>query len=308
MKPLEVEMCGITEQNQSRPDKPNEDALFYNPKPGIVAIADGVTRSRDAQGKYPQNSTIAPSIFINETKRLVPEFLSQKFSPEEVIRKTFGQVNQKISQANKDLGISDTLNYDDVDLLCTTGCIALVYQDEEQKFVTYGFIGDVIGMYVPAHNPPKFLTRDQLERCHTFGKPYYQKLVLEGKLTEEEAKRKRLIWQRKEVRNNLSAIDLSGNSIGFGVLTGEESALSFIEVGTEEIGSSDRLIFASDSLDRCAQGEGTRKIEYFDSVLKSVRNLTLEDCANFLIRHIRECEKKMSRSSDDATVVVVDFL
>lgn len=303
-------MYGVSEGQKKETDKPNEDAFFIDEANEAAGVADGVTRSRLANGQYPDYGVVASGVFVKIAPRVIAQLTSNSIAGVEAIIKIFGAVNDKIRLVNQEYCVPQHLDYSSTDYLCTTGIILKIRENDRQggAFAALGYIGDIIGLRLSKTESPFLITRDQLEACHAFAKAYFTGKTLTQEITPEEANRQRLVWQRKLVRNNREVRDPEGNLIGFGVLTGEEQALHFVEAMEMPIHHGDRFILASDAFDRLADPQkGPRRIGDFLKALEPCASLRPKEAAEHLVRAIREREEVLKARSDDATVVVIDI-
>lgn len=285
-------------------DKPNEDACLANPALGLAVVADGVTRSRDGEGKYPSGSTLAPRLLVEQMEKVVLD--APGGANREALSLGLALANSAIGQANAESGISEGLDFQSRDYLGTTGVALLVKQEGQRTSAHFAFIGDPMLFHIRPTGEVALLTRDQLRNCHQFGKPTFDRLARLKGWSQREAARRRLLWQRRDVRNNAKARDTQGNLIGFGVLTGEAKALDFIETGSVEVGPGDRFVLASDALRACSAGHGAEKAEDYLSLSSLFYGTTTGACARLLVGAVRQAEQEKGLRSDDATVVVVD--
>lgn len=305
---MKCEMVARSLRHRGESDKPNEDCYLTDEHINFAALADGVTRSRSPAGEYPPGSTVAPQQFVHKTRDAIFREMPPVNNPKKIIREAFREANESIWSVNKIYDIPEKLNFDDVDYLGTTGCVFWMCDAESGKALL-AFIGDVIALHIPFFAPPKLLARDQLYYCHRYAKPIFAERIKKEKFPPEEAKRRRLIWQRREVRNNKFIRDSDGNFIGFGVLTGESSALDFVEIRCIDLKAKDRIILATDALSACIEtGEEEETISHYSEILAFVKGLPSEDAAQRVLEHIRNCEDEKNLRSDDATVIIVDIV
>ncbi len=295
---------GVSSPHEGEPDKPNEDAWLFNSRSGIVAVADGVTRSRLPDGQYPaEYATFASTSFVYT---ILEKLNTCILHTTKSIKAAIAAANKAIQSCNETQDITKkTVNYSHRDYLATTG--EALWTDGKTAILSY--IGDVVGIFIPANGAPKLLTRDQLHACHQYTYGHFEGLI-SPTLTPQEAKSKRLTYQRKEVRNKTSACDPDGNRIGFGTLTGEYAALDFVESVELPVSAGDMFILASDALRVVATNNDNEEetIASYALVLKKTKTKAFEELPQALINLIRDCEVAKSARSDDATVVVVKVI
>ncbi len=289
-----IKVVGMTEIHLGEIDKPNEDSWLSGSN--VIAIADGITRSRLLNGRYPsENATIAPRSFV---ENVVKKLSTMKNSTTEDVRKIIVETNETIAQESGKIGIDkSTVDYQSLDLLGTTGGVLCVNPDRNKAIFAY--LGDVVVIYLPKEGTPKLLTRDQLRACHNFSYSHFS----------QEQKAERLLWQRKEARNNLEARDPDGNQVGYGAFTGEPQALQFLKILEFPVKQGDRFILASDALRVTASVDKNEEesISSYESTLEVVNNTPFDKLPNILIKLIRKYEIEKKARSDDATIVVVEI-
>lgn len=300
-------MAGLSAVHQGEPDKPNEDAFCIHLDCGLAIVADGVSRSRRPDGTYPAElATLAPELFI----RAAGEALAtrQRFWEPGTVREAVAAANTAIRKENEDRGITQAVNYDTVDYLGTTACILSLKAAADHAFGTFGFIGDPVAFFVRSDGAAMLLTRDQLDGCHRFGRPYFKALAAREGLSDGEALRRRRIWNRSYARNRREATDPDGHPVGYGVLTGEPGATHFFETRLVLARPGDRLILASDALRACAEiGElETESAASYQSIIPIIRAPDPAAVPEMLFQEIRTRERARKLRSDDATVVVVE--
>lgn len=300
-------MAGLSVVHEGEPDKPNEDAFCIHPDRGLAIVADGVSRSRRPDGTYPAElATRAPELLL----RIVSEQLADfpRFWEPGTVREAVTAANAAIRKENEDRGITQVVNYDTVDYLGTTACILSLAARADHAFGTFGFIGDPVAFLVRNSGTATLLTRDQLDGCHRFGRPYFKALAAREGLSDEEALRQRRIWNRSYARNRREATDPDGHSVGYGVLTGEPGAMHFFEAQLVLARPGDRFILASDALRACAEFGilETESAASYQSMVPLIRMSNLGAVPEILVREIRTRERMRKSRSDDATVVVVE--
>ena len=301
---LILRMSGYSEVHLGDSDKPNEDAYLIKPALGLAVVADGVTRSRDGKGNYPSNSTLAPRFLVEAMERSVSG--SPNVSGPETLRAGMALANTAIGQANLETGISSNLDFRACDYLGTTGLAVLIRQEGQQIWAHFAYIGDPLLFHARPMKEASLLTRDQLENCHLFGKPVFERLAKAKGWSRQEAASRRLLWQRRDVRNNRQAKDTQGNMLGFGVLTGEARAMGFVETGSIEVEPGDRLVLSSDAIRACRNGDGVESAGLYWELFRKCGHLPVRECAKLLVEATRHAENEQGIRSDDATVIVID--
>ncbi|MDB5204212.1 MAG: hypothetical protein JWP09_240 [Candidatus Taylorbacteria bacterium] len=298
-----LKIFGQTRKHEGDGDKPNEDVFGFN-RWGFVALGDGVTRSRATDGTYPVHvAKVAPNTFLAAMLAEYCEF--QGGVLEMFLRNAFKKANETITIASEEQGVtSHTVDYGVTDYLGTTGVCLLVHEGR----AALAYIGDPIALYLPKGGTPRLLTTDQLKPCHRFGKPHFSAMV-SSTVSQKEVNNRRTFWQRSQVRNNPAAIDPSGNLIGFGVLTGEPSALEFLQIVELQVQPGDRFILSSDALRAAGCFDNDDEgVHSYAPALEAISSIPFEGWPSALIDLIRHCEVRDKVRSDDATVVVAEVI
>ncbi len=311
-------MFGATERHEYDPnkpkgdsDKPNEDYFIIDNDLGLAILADGVTRSRDTNGEYPNGSTIAPKLACEKTREYIKDLSRINIPQNIILESSVRNANETIWKENLKLLEAQNIDYDSVDYFGTTLCVLWIHKREEKILAVFGFIGDSIAIHIPKDGQACLLTIDQLASCYRYTKPFFENLAKKEGLSPEDAKRKRLIYQRKEARNKTLALDPNGNNIGYGVLTGERDAMHFFEIQKLILCVGDKIIMASDAISvlskKTFSGE-PEKINHYNEIIKLASQTTIEDVPQLLIGLIRKKESEKNIGSDDATVVAIEIL
>jgi hypothetical protein len=215
-------------------------------------------------------------------------------------------VNEKIFKENRECGILKVRDYEANDYLATTACLIVLARHGDHFQGSLGFIGDTVALQV-VRNGAALLTYDQLLACHAFSYPHWEGKVARGELSKADAERERLVWQRSHARNRSDARDSLGNLVGFGVLTGEPSAMDFLEVRHIYARPGDRFILASDALRACRMKGERETAASYGVIPDIVRSSAIEAIPGLLIQEIRRAERVHNLRSDDATVVAIEI-
>ena len=196
--------------------KPNEDRVVIDPVRESIVVADGITRSRSANGSYPFISPSAQvAALFCET---VSELLSRSLLiNEEILRRTIAQGNQAIAQFNKE-HFPDA-NFAENDIAGIAAIVGIV--DGHRLWLAS--IADCFSLATT----PLCVERLAWEKTSHAADEY-------KRLGEQEA--------RRSLRNN------PDSPFGYGAFTGEEIALSFVQYQCINIQYAQRLIFATDGL------------------------------------------------------------
>ncbi|GEM_PF-5613060 len=299
-------MVGLSSIHTGEEDKPNEDAFLIMQGLGFAAVADGVTRSRLPDGSYPwKTATLAPRLLLGDLERTVQDFTILN-DPLLFLQSGFREGNQLIWSANECLGVNASLDFDKVDYLATVANAFWMPSGSSEALVAT--IGDTVVLWLPNAGSPELLSRDGLAACHRFSYRFFQSLAVSEGIPPDEARRRRLVWQRSIARNHSDAQSPEGEWVGFGVLTGEPEALEFLETRKVDISGGGKVILASDALRACADERlGEETIHAYAAFLRAVGGVSFGDIPAAAIACIREKEIQRSLRSDDATVVVVEI-
>lgn len=285
---MRLRVQAISRKNLT-PDKPNEDAYAYDAERGIFCLADGITRSRDSAGRYPQPSsaTIAAGILANEALRFLQEHDLTGQPPaaiEQLLRNAFAAANTAIARYT---ATQPQPNFIDQDYPGTVGTLLVVQGSQ----AVWAHLGDTVLLDLRADGTNRVLTRDQVQVVDRW-------LFAEGvKWPPDE----RLVRVRRDVRNN------PASQAGFGALTGETSALDFIETGSTEITPGDQLALLTDGFDSVwiESGKNLREQNRVPAKLAALlRNGALEE----LVGEATAADAALGSRSDDKTVILVEYL
>lgn len=250
-------------------DKPNEDAVFADLENNVFAVADGVSRLRNAEGIYqdPSPASEAAKLLVEEVIRYVTNGKSET-SPATVaeFEKALQYANSMIGRFNEvhipnpDFGINDY-----------AGAVGIVGSVSGDTF-RFAYIGDCVGILVRA-GALTYLTKNQTEQIEAYIRANKDTPNLEKTI-------------RREIRNNLN------HTLSWGALTGEDKAHSFIKSGEISLSAGDRVILCSDGL-----------LGVFSQYSPLIANGTAEQIVNAML----ELETNGNYRSDDKTIVLIDI-
>jgi serine/threonine protein phosphatase PrpC len=234
--------------------KPIEDFILVDREDKIFIILDGVTRDI-SDGIYPNPSPAfeVSKIFAEE----VFKYLKQENHGKDItnlLRLAVLKGNYKIKEYND----KATWNF----LPGTVGIISIIVNN---KFY-YVFIGDCIGQ-IFHENKLRFFTYSQT------------KLINDHKNE----------FSADQIRNNIC--NNKNHPYGYGVFTGQEGVMEFLEFGKESLYEGDIILLATDGMDKLLDNKGFQ--------------MTPSISAKELIARGEELEKDECLKSDDKAVIVV---
>ena len=250
-------------------DKPNEDAVFADLENNVFALADGVSRLRNAEGVYPDPSPAceAAKLLVKQAAEFITTNKSESSAATVIeFEKALQYANSMIGRFNEvetpnpDFGIND--------YAAAVGIVASVSGDTFR----YAYIGDCVGILVRA-GALTYLTENQTEQIEAYIRAHKNTPNLEQTI-------------RREIRNNFS------HAFSWGALTGEEKAHTFIKSGEISLSKGDRIILCSDGL---------------LGVLSQYSPLLSNGSADQLVNAMLELEANGNYRSDDKTVLLIDI-
>lgn len=202
--------------------KPQEDVLNFDEKLGIFLVADGITRTPGSSG-YPDPSPakLAADRFLETAM----DVLRRGPSTEEGMREACRAGNQSVRDLNVELGLWDHCDYWENDF---AGAVFAGLLLKDTNFV-WGFMTDCGIVHLSSDGKILWMTEDRLAPVRQYFPPPPQ--------TKE-----RQISIRRDLRNRPS----SGMDRTYGAFTGEEEALSYLEVGTRSFNAGDTLLVFTD--------------------------------------------------------------
>lgn len=213
------------------PDKPLEDAAGTAVGPRgrhAAVVADGVSRTRQPDGKYPY-----PSV-ASMAAEIVAETLCEAFRTislvDDRIDRALNRVNVAVQQLSKQWGLWDTCDYWENDL---PGAVfsAVIVSSVSQNFL-WMFLTDCGVAQLESDGQVVWITPDLLA-------PVRVRFP-----TEEQAggKKERQRSIRRDFRNQPDHnLDLS-----FGVLTGEPAAPAYVQMGQRQYSRGQTIVLFSD--------------------------------------------------------------
>jgi serine/threonine protein phosphatase PrpC len=206
-------------------NKPNEDAVAVSDSKEAFVVADGVTRSVGDGKPYPSPSPagMVSSFFCQKAlwkalwnpkdASLPLLYEPRRLRSEEDIFSAFSEANLGIAELNRQLGFSENTDYFENDL---AGCVA-VLGVLSGSTLHYGYIGDCGLLVFDKDLNPIFLSdNNELGTLELFR---------DGRWFP--GKKEKHVFMRKNFRNRPSERFMT-----YGVLTGEEEALSYVKTGS----------------------------------------------------------------------------
>lgn len=280
---LIIRWLGINERRFSAELHPQEDYLLTSEHYPIFALADGVTLEAGKDGKYPSPSGagIVARIFceraVRESEQLYREFNDAS------LEKVFRAANDAVGEYNKSEGRTrQTINYFDFDLFTATAALALLKDDT----LYWATMCDSYVAYFDSSGTRVFKSPicwpDRRAKEHR---------VKNVKSHEEKRKIVHSVFR--------NGVDENGNLIGYGVVTGEEVALRYLNKGSFPIRKEGVLVLFTDGFE-----------DYFDLPEFVELFLTWPDDLEVKVKRLTE-EKSQSdipRYGRERSLIAVKFL
>lgn len=246
----------------------SEDEFFVNADRGIFVVADGVTR-RGFSGPYPD-----PSPARAAAKATVKSFSDANRGQftERQMHKAFKRANESVRAVNRSLGLWDDHDWWGRDL---AGAVAAGLVIQEALFV-YGFIADCGVAQISAESGLLWHTPDLLAPAEK----HFPSV-------EELGQKERFIRVRRDFRNRPEAKHPT-----YGVLTGEEAALSYVQVGARPYGHGEVLAVYSD---------GAAPFVIKDSTFQQLLGQATEaELSEYVAQH-----SSSEQNADEKTLIVI---
>jgi serine/threonine protein phosphatase PrpC len=259
-------VLSLPKQIASNLQRDPEDAYFYDARKAIYAVADGVTRDRDAKGNYPNPSPakLASDAFCNTVAHTT-------IASDTDMYEAFARANKRIQELNIELGFIDNVDYLAKDYAGTVA--AIVHRTSER--IIWGYIGDCGVAIVNREMGMIFCTEDAVNKVRPF-------FASDPSMTVDEKK----ISIRRDYRNNPNA-----DHPTYGVLTGEQSALNYVQTGEQKINKDDIVLIFSD---------GARALIESPEMMR-----TLISSVDRFEQKVTELRKHTDTHADEITLLVV---
>lgn len=213
-------------QQDNSKSKPNEDAYDYSQSSEscFFAVADGVSRAVYGDASKPSSALPAAEAFC---KKAVPVLRLGKS-----MRESFAIANAEIAVVNEKANItSGTVDYLGLDYLCCESIAGILHNEPPYRF-SYGYIGDCGILVYDRNLLPLFLSDNSMGVLERFREGFQFKNKSD----------QRLFW-RQQLRNRPDRRFMT-----YGALTGEASALSYLQTGSIDLEPGDTVIIFSDGI------------------------------------------------------------
>lgn len=218
----------LTYHQDNTKAKPNEDACqrWITPQGDcFLAVADGVSRSVYGNPDCPDSALPAAKAFC---QIVIPALWT--ISP--LVYESFVYANAHIARVNQKAGITpETVDYLGYDYLCCQAVAGKLERGIPRTF-SYGYIGDCGILVYDRNLLPVFLSDSHIGILEQFRKGF----------TFKDKNDQQLFWRQK-LRNNPQHRYMT-----YGALTGEESALAYIKIGSIDLEVHDTVILFSDGM------------------------------------------------------------
>lgn len=208
---------------------PQEDFSAYSPLGDIIAVADGVTLEKNADGSYPQDSGAAHAarLFCTAAVRAT-EAAYASFGEEDLLG-VFRMGNAAVGEYNRTQGrTQDTLDYLGRDFFSATAAFTLC---KDHRLYWFSLCDSYVAVF-SARGCLKFLSPEPWDAM----KPVWKALS-----TMDGTERKALI--HKKYRNGRRPEG------GYGVATGEAGAEQYLNCGSRALEAGDIVVACTDGFE-----------------------------------------------------------
>jgi serine/threonine protein phosphatase PrpC len=266
-------------RKNSCPDKPCEDAFWLGAEPRIFCVADGITRSRRADGSYPNPSP------ASKVATMVVSAVASLFGSGNINGDTEYRVLEALRIANcniQEYVREQSKNEQSIEVEIP-GAVATVLAFEG-SCAMFAHLGDctIVHFRRSDLSNPQRLTVDQTAAV--------RKWLFETNSMAWEAK---LDFIRKSIRNRRN------HPLAFGVLSGDVQGLRFVQTGTTPVGPGDLFLLCTDGLESVLANLAT------DLDLQS---LIARRDVEALLDYAEHLDQRLQRRSDDKTLLLIDLL
>lgn len=269
-------------KNKQADDKPNEDCVLANDPGGIYVVADGVTWLLREHVPYPcpSGGQIAARTVCETIFRILSVAMLERRGDIALLRYAIDCANAELASLNRNRRDNLDLVYEDFFSAVVTASLV-----RNSKLV-YGHIGDCILAKIDRSGLSIF-TEQQTAAVSQFCKRARSKMAYEELVRTVHAK----------FRNRLDIDDL-GNTIGYGVLTGEPTALNFLRCGSVNVDPGSTFVLVTDGCQTLMQ----ERPDEFRRLLGDTRYWPTD--VNYLIELASDLEEQKNIRSDDKSIVV----
>lgn len=251
-----------------KPDKPNEDFILIDQHLGLFTVCDGVSRTRLPNKQYPipSPSAEAAALFAKSVHKYLDENgTSADIEPIKLLRAAYTVGNEEVRLFNSkhfpqvDFGVND---------YAATAALTCWIKGSQLHYVS---IADCM-LFVERTNLQQ-INANQTERIEAF---------LKGKELTDNF----LQTVRRDIRNQKDHPDR------WGAITGEESALSFIETGNVQLNGAKRVFLCSDGV------LAAFKPGFPDKLYSS---------ASSVLEYLENSERAENGPTDDKSLVIIEL-
>jgi len=212
---------------------PTEDAFRFSDERGVYVVADGVTRTTQTTGGYPPESpaTAAAERVVTVLYELLQ---STPYTPEN-FQSACRRANEMVKYVNERLGLWDKPDYYERDLAGAVFSGVFI----APNYYLAGYLGDCRVAHFSGEGKRKWISPDLIAPVRA----YFPSLP--------ETKERRIII-RRDFRNK----PVQGMDKTYGVLTGEDTALAYVQTVIKPYEAGDVLVVCSDGAARLIENEG----------------------------------------------------
>ncbi|MDP3770481.1 MAG: hypothetical protein U1A25_02890 [Candidatus Sungbacteria bacterium] len=214
----------ITFGQDNEKSKENEDFLLVSEYKQIYAVADGVSRSRK-NGRYTNELSSLPAA------KLFCDVVVKQLECGNVMYAAFDEANKAVAKLNLSYGITtETVDYLHKDYVSCGGIVGL-FNEEDSRVFSYGFIGDCGILVYDADLFPVFLSENRMGILEHFRDQW-------GYTDTDDM----MIFWRKELRNR------NMRFMTYGSLTGQPEAMDQITMGSVCVDTGYIILLFSDGI------------------------------------------------------------
>lgn len=261
------------------PDKPYEDAYWAGLTSRTFCVADGITRSRMADGSYPNPSPASDvaNMVVSTVESAVCHH-DRASSMQRAVFEGLRGANRRISDYVETQAKNNKSFTDDI-----PGAVATVLAIEDQ-YATFVHVGDCVAILLPQGDLSRAsrLTIDQTSGARNW---------LKTASPMSHASRMGVI--RNSIRN------VANHPLAFGVFCGDPNVFRFVQTGRIRATKGDTFLLCTDGL----QSVLSRLPE--DQSLQQL--VTKRDVENIL-DYADELDRKLQLRSDDKTLLIIDLI